>query len=67
MVVFRYPRAIWQSYNNEIVLLFPAVKQRLETGRTAEKHTYFRQLKDRKLLVVFNSAISEGLQIYSQI
>jgi hypothetical protein len=30
-------------------------------------HTYCQQLNDRKLLVVLDSAISEGLQHYSQI
>jgi hypothetical protein len=42
-------------------VLFPKVKQRLETGQTAKKHTYFLQLNARKLSVVFTSAISEGL------
>ncbi len=46
---------------------FPAVKQRLETEYKAKKHTYLHQLNGRKLLVVFNSAVSEGLQLYSQI
>jgi hypothetical protein len=36
-------------------------------GQKAEKHTYFHQLNSRKLLVVFKSAISEGLQLYRQI
>jgi hypothetical protein len=44
------------------------VKQRFETGKKVVKHTiYLHQLSSRKLLVVFDSAISEGLQLYSQI
>jgi hypothetical protein len=43
------------------------VKDRLKTRSKAEEHTQFHQLNDRKLLVIFNSTISEGLQLYSQI
>jgi hypothetical protein len=57
-------RAAWQCWTD---VLFPAVKQRLETGWTPRKHTYFHQLNGRKLLSVFNSAINEGLQLYSPI
>jgi hypothetical protein len=38
-----------------------------ETGQKAGKHTYFHQLNGRKLLVDLYSAISEGVQLYSQI
>jgi hypothetical protein len=39
-----------------------------ETGvRKAGKHTYLHQLNNRKLLAVFDSARSEGLQLYNQI
>jgi hypothetical protein len=43
-----------------------------ETGcqkrdKKAGKHTYFYQLNDRKLLVVFNMARHEGLQLHHQI
>ncbi len=39
----------------------------IETGWKAGKHTHFHQLNSRKLLTVFNTAKSEGLQLYSQI
>jgi hypothetical protein len=35
--------------------------------RKSGKHTYFYQPKGMKLLVGFNSAMSEGLQLYSWI
>jgi hypothetical protein len=43
------------------------VEQGLETGKKVKNPRYFHQVNDRKVLVVFNSAISEGLQLYSQI
>jgi hypothetical protein len=48
--------------NSEQPFRFQQLKHRLETGYKAEKHAYLHQLKGRKPLVVFTSAISEGLQ-----
>jgi hypothetical protein len=36
-------------------------------GINSLKHMYFHQLNSRKLSVVLNLAVSEGLQLYSQI
>jgi hypothetical protein len=49
-----------------VAFLFPAVEQRIETRYKAEKYTLFLQLNDRKLLVVFYSASSEGIKLYSK-
>jgi hypothetical protein len=38
------------------------VKQGLDMRHEAGKHTFCHQLNGRKLLVVFNSANSEGMQ-----
>jgi hypothetical protein len=41
------------------------MKQRLDTRKKAGKYTYFHQLNNSQLLVVFSSAISEALhQVY---
>ncbi len=50
-------------------VLFPAVKQKLKMGfkKKLESTPFFHQLNSRKLLVVFDLALSERLQIYNQI
>jgi hypothetical protein len=35
--------------------------------KEAKKHTNFHQLNSKKLFVVYNSAVSEGVHAYSQI
>jgi hypothetical protein len=43
------------------------VKQRLEREYNAGKHTYFHQLNNSEVLVVVDSARSEGVRLYNQI
>jgi hypothetical protein len=50
-----------------MAVLFPAVKTKIRPALEAEKQMYCKQLNLRRLMVVFNSRRSEGLELHSQI